>query len=207
NLLLKYGFKKSKDKYIYSKSIKDGNFELVITVCNSKITTQMIDKDTKEEYFLHLLPASQGEFIGKIKEEYENILRDIAEKCCSSSIFTSKNTIRIIDFSKRKYGSDLEFLWANSPDCAVLRRKDTKKWYAIIMCVSEQKLGLKSDNIVEVINFRVNPEKTAEIIDHRNYFPAYHMNKRSWITANLSADFDENELEARIETSYTLAVK
>jgi predicted DNA-binding protein (MmcQ/YjbR family) len=207
NLLIKYGFKKSNDEFIYSASLNDGLFELIVRVCNSEISTNLIDKESDGEYVLHLLPASQGEFIGKIKEQYENILSDIAEKCCSSSFFTSENTIRIIEFAKTKYGTDLEFLWVNSPDCAVLRRNDTKKWYAIIMCVSQKKLDLKTDKIVEVINFRIHPGELQNILDSKKYFPAYHMNKKSWVSANLAELFEENELESKIDESYLLAVK
>ena len=49
----------------------------------------------------------------------------------------------IFDYANKKQGTMPEFLWIPFPNYAVLRRPDNKKWYAIVMDVPKNKLGLK----------------------------------------------------------------
>jgi len=44
----------------------------------------------------------------------------------------------------------LEFLWKKSPKNAVIRRKTSNKWYAVILTISKRKLNLDTDEIIEV---------------------------------------------------------
>ncbi len=43
---------------------------------------------------------------------------------------------------KKKYKAEPEFLWKRFPDYAVFRHQDNRKWFAIIMDVPAEKLGL-----------------------------------------------------------------
>ena len=47
----------------------------------------------------------------------------------------------IFEYVKKQYGTVPEYLWAQSPDNAVLRHKNGK-WYAVVMTVEKSKLGL-----------------------------------------------------------------
>ena len=47
----------------------------------------------------------------------------------------------IFEYVKKQYGTVPEYLWAQSPDNAVLRHKNGK-WYAVVMSVEKCKLGL-----------------------------------------------------------------
>lgn len=40
-----------------------------------------------------------------------------------------------------KLREELEFLWPKSPDNAIFRRPDNKKWYAVLLTVQKEKLG------------------------------------------------------------------
>lgn len=86
-----------------------------------------------------------------------------------------------------------------------MRRRDTQKWYAVIMEISERKLNLDSDNEVEVINLRgVDVES---LLDGKKYFPAYHMNKKSWYTIKLDGTVDFDEICTRLTYSHDSALK
>ena len=52
------------------------------------------------------------------------------------------------------YGTKPEFLWEKYPDYAAFRRKDNEKWFAIIMDVPKNKLGLQENDILDVVNFK-----------------------------------------------------
>ena len=49
---------------------------------------------------------------------------------------------KIFQYVKNQYGTEPEYLWKDNPDAAVLRHHPSNKWYAILMKVPGEKLGL-----------------------------------------------------------------
>ncbi|MGR3741180.1 MmcQ/YjbR family DNA-binding protein [Companilactobacillus sp. DQM5] len=203
--LLKYGFKKTDEKYIYKINIFDNQFELTINI-NDKgdIKTRMIDNTTQEEYVLHLDESIQGEFVGQVRSDYEKVIEDIEDKCFDKEVFQSNQTKQIIDYITKKYNDEIEFLWEKFPNNAIFRRKDTKKWYAGILTVKPEKIGLKGTQPLEVIDLHV---ENIEVIDNQKIFPGYHMNKKHWISIVLDERSDNQEIIKFITKSYELANK
>lgn len=206
--LIGYGFEMENLNYVYHKVLSDYDFELVVEIAkNGEVSTKMIDLSTNELYTLHLIDNAVGNFVGQIRSVYENILTEIAEKCFDDNIYKTMQSQSIISYVNDKYGDELEFLWAKFPDTSVLRRKDNNKWYGVLMTVPKSKLGIDSDEIVEIIDVRVKTEDLPFIIDNKKYFPGYHMNKKHWITIILD-DYDvDDKLILLINNSYALADK
>lgn len=48
---------------------------------------------------------------------------------------------RIFAYIKKKYKATPEYPWGED-DGAVLRHSDNRKWFALVMCVGREKLGL-----------------------------------------------------------------
>lgn len=206
--LLAYGFEEGSDRYRYSTSILNGNFTLNILIDNcGHVETEIIEQDTGEEYILYKIENATGSFIGEVKTACGNVLTDISEKCYDPDVFKSEQTKELIEYVRNKYHDELEFLWAKSPNNAVWRRKDTGKWYAVILTVSKEKLGLPENEIVEIIDLRLQPELMEKIVDNERYFPGWHMNKKSWYTIILDTTVSTEEICKKINTSYQLAVK
>ncbi len=109
----------------------------------------------------------------------------------------------IIDYIESEYKDKAEYLFETS-DTAVFRKGERKKWYAVIMTISKRKLGLNSDEIVKVLNVKLNPNEIALLTDRVSYFPAYHMNKKHWCTILLDGSLDIDEICYRIGQSYSL---
>ena len=173
DLLLTYGFVKEKNSYVYSKSILDNRFDLIVQIAPSgEITTKLIDKEVNDEYILHLVEFANGEFVTSIKMEYERVLKDIQSKCFKKQVFRSFQARNVIDYCYKKYGDCLEFLWEKVDDNAIIRRKDTRKWYAAIMLIAKNKLGLEGEEIIEVLNLKLGKEKVSNLIDNKKYFKA-----------------------------------
>lgn len=203
--LLDYGFKRNPDGFLYKKEINNGQFILKIKVVELvEIFSEMVENETGEIYTLHLTD-SDGAFVGQIKEEYNNILNDIFEKCFNMNVFKYKTTYEIIDYIKEKYGDDVEYLWKKFPDNAVARRKDNKKWYLAILTVGKDKLGFETKDKVEVIDLRANPDEIPDLIKTGYIYPGYHMNKKHWISILLDGTTDIKEICDRIDNSYILA--
>lgn len=112
-----------------------------------------------------------------------------------------------MEYAEKTYGDELEFLWNKLPDNAILRRKDTQKWYAAFLKVPKTKLGLDGSEIVEILDLRALPEEIEQIVDGKRFFGGYHMNKKHWYTICLNGSVPICEILNRIDASYQLAKK
>jgi predicted DNA-binding protein (MmcQ/YjbR family) len=97
-----------------------------------------------------------------------------------------------------------EFLWPNIPSYAAFRLKDSKKWYAIMGAVPRYKLdpGSTERQSVEVINVKVDSGQIKEILARDGYYPAFHMNKKCWVSIILNDTLSDSEIQNRISESY-----
>lgn len=204
--LLKYGFTQENEIYSYHRKIYDEQFEMNVTVANNKMTAKLFDLSTNEEYILVDIQASTGDFVGKLREEYQNELQSIITKCTIPNVFKSKQAKEIIKYIKEKYNDNLEFLWKKFSENAVWRNKKNKKWYAILLVISERKLGLDSDKIIDILDLRYEKDKIKEIIDNDKIFAGYHMNKDSWITIRLDGSVKTKKILQLIDNSYNISL-
>lgn len=205
--LLKYGFIQENGIYLYKTKIYDGQFEMIVTIENNKMTSKLLDLANEDEYILVDIQDSTGKFVGKVREEYEHELQNIIEKCTIPNIFKSKQAKKIIKYIKIKYNDDLEFLWKKFPENAVWRNKTNNKWYGALLIISERKLELESDKIVDIIDLRYSKDKIKEIIDNNKIFAGYHMNKDSWITIKLDDSIKTETIFELIDNSYNLSLE
>ncbi len=60
----------------------------------------------EDEYILVDIQDSKGEFVGKVREEYEKELQNIITKCTTLNIFKSEQAKEIIKYVKEKYNDD-----------------------------------------------------------------------------------------------------
>lgn len=198
-----FGFQKISDSWQLQKNICD-ELKLTLKFIDGKLFSRVEDS-TGEEYTLHLAEESVGKFVGSVRDEYQKILSAFEENCCEENIFRAQLTRQLIIYVREKFGDELEFLWEKFPNAAIYRRKDTRKWYALIMEISERKLGLDSDNLVEALILR--GRELENLLDGEKYFPAYHMNKKSWYTIRLDESVSFDEICTRLNESYNLAKK
>lgn len=205
--LLNFGFRNKNNNYTYEANILNGQFCLIIDVLvNGEVKTQLIDTDAGCEYILHLTDAS-GAFVGKVRAEYQEVLQTIADKCFNQIVFKSKEAGIIVQYTKDKYQSELEFLWKKFSNNAIARRNDNKKWYLALLIISGRKIGLNTDEEVEIIDLRGMSEQLETLIDNHIYFSGYHMNKKYWYTICLNGSVNIDEICKRIDESYALAKK
>ena len=201
-----FGFKLIDNSYYYHTSLLKNQFKMTVKInLDNSIFTEIIDTETNEPYILHLLEIKRSGYSEKVYKEYSEVLEKIKKECFEDEIFKANYAKEIINYIKNKYGDELEFLWEKSPKNAVVRRKSSKKWYAVILTVSKRKLNLDSDEIIEVINLHNIVEEIKKLIDNKKYFPAYHMNKKHWCTICLDGTVELKEIYRMIDISYELA--
>ena len=204
--LEEFGFKLKDNSYYYHTSLLKNQFKMSVKISlDNSIFTEIIDTETNEAYVLHLLEIKRSGYSEKVHKAYSEVLEKIKKECFENEIFKANYAKEIINYIKNKYGDELEFLWGKSPKNAVVRRKSSNKWYAVILTISKRKLNLDSDEIIEVINIHNSPEEIEKLVDYKKYFPAYHMNKKHWCTICLDGTVEVKEIYKLIDISYELA--
>lgn len=99
------------------------------------------------------------------------------------------------------YGTVPDFPFEEDFVTTALRHTDTRKWYAIVMSVSRQKFGQKSDEIIDVVNMKLPPEMHGSFGKEDGVYPAYHMNKAHWISV-LLPDAPNDTVKFLIDVSF-----
>ncbi len=114
----------------------------------------------------------------------------------------------IFDFAEKKFGSKPEYLWKKYPNYAVLRSNNNKKWYAIIMDVPPEKLGLHGEKNIKILNLKCNPMIIGSLRERKGFLPAYHMNKEHWISIVVDDEnISDGEILDLVTSSYNTVNK
>ena len=100
------------------------------------------------------------------------------------------------------YGTEAEYLWADSPGNAIFRHSVSKKWYAALMRVLPEKLGLAGEEALNVMDIRCSTIMIGSLLSTKGFLPAYHMNKNHWISIILDGSVPDKEITPLLELSY-----
>ena len=120
----------------------------------------------------------------------------------------NKERENIINFALSLEGAMADKPFPEDFDTTVLRHADTGKWFGIIMHISGNKVGLSPDIKVDVMNVKCKPEDTFTAREiSSGILPAYHMNKKHWISILLNGTVEVELTEALLENSYELTKK
>lgn len=204
--LAAFGFRRARGgAWIYEVAIADGAMTCEVAVSgetSAAPAVRVIDAATGDEYAPWRMPGAVGAFVGKVRGEVASVLRRIAAACSAREVFKSDLAHRIAGFAREKWGEELEYLWRKFPENAVLRRRDTKKWYAAILRLKRSKLGFDSDETVEIADIRTT-DGTAALGSLA--LPGYHMNKKRWFTVVLDGGVPFGKIAELLEASREVA--
>ncbi|MCL1973154.1 MAG: MmcQ/YjbR family DNA-binding protein [Endomicrobia bacterium] len=118
--------------------------------------------------------------------------------------FNGIQTNKVLKYVKKKYETEPEFLWRKFPNNAILRHNKNSKWYAALLNISPKKLGIDGNENIDILNLRCDPLVINFIMDGKNFFPGYHMNKSHWVTIVLNGAIKDTKLFSLIDASYNL---
>ena len=102
------------------------------------------------------------------------------------------------------YSTEPDYPWSDTPRAAVFRHAGNRKWFALVMEVPRDKLGLPGTKKLDIVNFKCDPILISSLRGENGIFPAYHMNKASWITAALDGSVPVETIELLLDVSYEL---
>lgn len=201
-LAIAYGFSKTGDYYILQSDIDMENFNVIVKIGKDSFEVNVIELPFNEEYILFNVLDSKGKFVSQIRKKVNELIEDIVKSC-----FTSLDYRKILlNYVREKYGTIPEEPWEDN-NHATIKTSNSKKWYGIFMSIPYKTLGLDKSGKIDVLNVKLNPEVIESLIDKKHFFPAYHMNKKYWISIVLDSDTDLNLVKSLIDESFNLVEK
>ena len=175
-----YGFVENWEVWIYSCQILQGDFVMTVSITTDNVSFQVFDRETGDLYPQVHMESMRGSFVGSVREACLDILYQIRKTCFDVQDYICPQTKRIMAQVQEKYGNQLEYLWEKSSDTAVLRHEGNQKWYAVLMRISWDKLEKGREGLVEAVNLK--HDQVVDLLSEKGIYPAFHMNKRYWIS-------------------------
>lgn len=102
------------------------------------------------------------------------------------------------------YNANAEFLWAKYPDYAIFRHNSNRKWFALIMTISKEKLGLPECDMIDIMNVKCETIMINSFRAEKGIYTAYHMNKANWISVSLDGSVSDEKVKMLIDMSFRL---
>ena len=196
-----FEFKEEAEKLIYRKEILNSSFLIEIVFVNSQLMIEVYDLEYNEIYSLFSVDSAVGETVQNIREDVEKLLSSILGLADESGKISSE----IIDYCNNKYGGNHVNPFKKHPDILAFVN-ERNKWYALLLDVEYNKLNKNTDitTKVKILNVKYPTDRILEIIDNKNIFPAYHMNKKHWISVVLDKNIKLETIKELIDISYSL---
>jgi len=200
-----YGFIESQGVWTYSWTILQGDFLMRVIVVDGDLSFQVFDQETGDIYPQVHMASMRGTFVGSVREACLEVLYEIRKSCFDVQDFICPQTNRIMALVQENYGNQLEYLWEKSPDTAILRHENNQKWYAVLMKISWDKLEKGREGLVEAVNLKHN--QVSDFLVKKGIYPAFHMNKRYWISVPLDDTLSDEQVLELFERSWFLTSK
>ncbi|MDE7063391.1 MAG: MmcQ/YjbR family DNA-binding protein [Lachnospiraceae bacterium] len=89
-------------------------------------------------------------------------------------------------------------------ESAVFRHKDNQKWFALIMRIGRDKLGIRQEGQVDILDVKAEPQMISAIVGSSGIYPAYHMNKTHWVTVLLDGSAADDVVKSLVDISFAL---
>lgn len=192
--LLAYGFHERKGRLWLERVLSHG-FTAVFCVDTDVLQAEIRDEE-KLPYLLAEVRSAQGSFVNEVREQTGRHAEQIISACVLQD-----NREKLLAYAHARYGTSAEYLWEKHPSYGVLRNAKGK-WYATFMRIPKRRLLIDEEGECEVVNLKAAAQ---ELVDHQRIFPAYHMNKKHWISVRLDAHWESGELEMLLENSHQLS--
>ncbi len=110
----------------------------------------------------------------------------------------------LIRFARETFGAEPEYLWARTPDAFILRHTAGGKWFAVMMAVRRDRLGLAGTEPADVLNLKCGELLLGSLLGRPGFLPAYHMSKSQWVSILLDGSVPEEEIKDLLHISYDL---
>ena len=197
--LIFYGFKKGNVSYEYKKNLNEDLY--VLFKVNEKSFIYDVYDNFDNLYLPFNVKENYGSYVLSIKDKVEKIKEDIINKCFSKDDFKSM----ILSYVHKIYNTKEEYPWKDMKEYFTL--KVNNKWYLLYMNIPYKSINKDKEGKVDVINVKLMPNEIESLIDYKTYYPAYHMNKKYWMTIVLDNNAQFEIVKSLIDRSYEIVSK
>lgn len=214
--LLKNGFSKSSDGYIFSELFDKGKYCAQVHVsATGNVSGKVLELESGDEFLPLHVEQLKNEPVQRVREKYAAILCRIATSCFTSLPFLNAQSNRIASLIGQCYGTSPDFPWSTFPAYGVFRHQSTNKWYALIMNIPPAKLFAKDPSQklrlpqsvatkaeTEIMNLKIPTAEIAALHTENGIFPAYHLNSKHWISVLLEDVLPDERIVELLAESY-----
>ena len=109
--LLAFGFSEAGDDFSLKKEITGGQFYAEIKLSDKTLTADVFETATNEKYVLFNIVSAQGDFVGQIRSEVQDVIEEIRDKCFLSQDIKEK----YVDFLHSYFNAPGDNPWAEEP--------------------------------------------------------------------------------------------
>ena len=110
---------------------------------------------------------------------------------------------KIFRYAKKKYGVEPDYPLPIAPSFPVLRHADNRKWFALIMDVPKEKLGLHGADRVDIINVKLSDPLLVDLlVNQEGYFRGYHIRGGNWVSILLDGTVPFKDICRMIDVSF-----
>lgn len=118
------------------------------------------------------------------------------------------NREEVIMFIREYFAVEGERLWEKFPNYLVFRNARNRKWFGLVGDVERGKLGIPGEGKVDLLVIRCDPLMVGSLIQTGGaYLPAYHMNKKNWVSVLLDSSADSEEVKNLIALAFEIINK
>lgn len=208
-----FGFQECDSLFVYRQSLMEGDFEALIQVDPSgTVKGQVLDLETGEDYQAFRVARPLGAYARKVLEEYSQLLLSITTACTSKRLFHTGQANRLAAWIQKEFADSYDHPFAKYPAFISYRHPANQKWYALLMRVERKKLDLQGETwsdlekeeLVEIINLKVDTADMAKWLKIDGIYPSYHMNKKMWISVVLDEKVSDDCLFELLASSRKL---
>lgn len=191
------GFSRCAGGWQLNQTAETPGFSITYRVEGNSCRVEVTDSESGWEYDLFNVPSSGGATVAALREEVDAFLKRIGAACFG----VRPHREEALRYCRETYGSEADYPFQEST--AQVVRKPSGKWYGLFMTIPLEKLIPGRKGEVEVLNLKATPAR-IENPDFQFVFPAWHMNRKYWISVLLDSAIPEGLLHTLIDESYGL---
>lgn len=196
------GFVEEGRDLVLKRDIMGGEFYALFCLGEKTFSAEVYETESDERYFLFDVPSVQGAFVGEIRKEVNALVEEIRIE----GFFSEDVRKKYGDYLYSRFGAKGDRPWEKDGDStSTVYRLPNGKWFALVLRIKFRNLGFESYEPVWAVNLKA--ENAASLADGKSVFPAYHMNKKHWITVLLTPVTDFEKLCDLTEKSFNLVQK
>lgn len=155
-LLIRYGFMKKDNQYIYEKQLENRDFWIRLIIAEPIFDIKVFEING-EEYFPFYIKKTTGSYVAKLKEEVDLVIKDILLNCFESMDIRNK----LLMYVKDKYQTDPVYPWKKDLLSATLKNPISNKWYGLMMTIPYKYLKIEKEGKIDILNKKYTRENSV----------------------------------------------